>query len=192
MTVLLLEFSYCTQSVRSEPPTNIQGSINKLLRWIRATRSHDPVMVQAHKVVVDILKQDKFRSIAKDLLVEKDFLIVPQRTGPDPIYDNPSNFTHPMNTPGAQYVNSLSSQNQFANANTSATKQFPQPMLYFGQQPMQQEPVTQVNQPQYQTEPFPFMNDFFMSQYLFDNPTTTEFDQTQSFGYNLDDLFPGT
>ena len=151
-------------------------------------QNHDPFMVQAQKVVVDILKQETFRDIAKYILKEEDLLIEePRHLAPNPIHSQPgSDHVHLSNAPSSQNSVNYSLKNPIFKPNTNATEEFPQPPPYAGQQPLQRAPAAELSFVQPQTEAFPFMNELFTDQVMFIDPLMAEFDQTLPLGVGLE------
>lgn len=164
MAVLLLELSYCEDSVRGEY-MNVRNSIKKLLAWMRVMQAYDAVVVRAYRIVVNILKQGTFRSSAKDLLVEE-----------TPAQENPE--------AGLAYDFARPDSGSYT---TEANYQFP---VGLDQLRAPHEAVTpMMHQSQPPAESFQFAEGSFNNPYMFSNPFMTGFDQGQPFGLSIGELW---
>ena len=164
MAVLLLELSYCEDSVRDEY-MNVRNSIKKLLRWLRAMQPYDAVVVRAHRIVVNILKQNIFHSSAKDLLMEEDH--TQERSDSSSAYD----FLRPDSGP---YVAEPSYQFSVGMAQLRDPQEAATPMMH---------------QSQSLTDTFQFADGFYQNPYMFANPFMTGFDQGQPLGLSIGELW---
>lgn len=165
MAVLLLELSFCEESMRDDD-FEVKNTIKKLLRWMRAMQIRDAVVARAYKIVVNILKQGVFRSGAKDLFT-----------------DEYSRQEHPEAITGY----GSSSRPAFGSHVAETRSEFP---VDFGQAVNPQDITnSMINQSPPREEPFQFMEDRFENTNMFANPFMTGFDQGQPFGLNLEDLW---
>ena len=164
MAVLLLELSYCEDSVRDEY-MNVRNSIKKLLAWMRVMQAYDAVVVRAYRIVNNILKQGTFRSSAKDLLVEE--TLSQENTEAGLGYD----FARPD-------TDSYSAEANF---------QFPVGLNQLRAPQDAISPMMHQNQPA--EESFQFAEGSFNSPYMFSNPFMTGFDQGQPFGLSIGELW---
>ena len=158
--VLLLEMAYESVHIKDEKDT-IVSSIKKMIRWLRAMQSNDPVAGRAYNVVWTILKNcsPALQSQANELLaVDAE---TPQ--------ESHSHSHHQQNhlAEQQQTYQWLSGQPTFSS---------PEQQSLFNTQFMPQQPMTAF--PEYDFSSLPFdSSQQFQTHMTFGNPFFTNFDQ---------------
>ncbi|KAL5402472.1 hypothetical protein PMIN04_012984 [Paraphaeosphaeria minitans] len=201
MAVLLLELSYGldhTQGDRSD----VKKGVKKMLHWLGAMRHIDPVVERAHKVVIRILQQHKFRSICNELLGDTSLAYEQTHhlsfnlghTHPGPAVHPPSGSMSQM-PPTEWYNGPFAATTQpegdvFNPATMDPQLTDPQLLAGFGRTQEQQQFPPQMTQMPSQAEHYRYLDYPYNNHFMFSNPFMTSYDEDAPFSLTPDDLWP--
>lgn len=158
MAVFLLEMSYGGVHMTKRDNEDIPKCIKRLVRWLRSMRRVDGVASRAYKVVIGILKNGELR--------EQDDIV-----GILAEDDADTDRGHMLRT-YQETTQAPTSENTFARDEWQAQSDYyPPPNDNFAQMP----------------DPF-FLPDQFQVPQGYGNPFLTNFDQSNPFSLNMDDL----
>ncbi|KAF2439824.1 hypothetical protein P171DRAFT_395811 [Karstenula rhodostoma CBS 690.94] len=193
MAVLLLELSYEMDNMQGDR-SDVKGSVRKMMHWLGAMRHTDAVVERAHKVVIRILQQPKFKAIFSELLAEDNLAHELIHHGafnyghshPEPTAYPPSGSL-PQMPPTEWYGGPFAANTQRKSGDFNPAATDSQLLAGLGQSQAQQQLLNQMPS---QAEQYQYLETPYNNNFMFSNPFMTSYDQDAPFGMIPEDLWP--
>lgn len=197
MAVLLLELSYGLNHKQGDQ-SDVKKSVKLMLHWLGAMRHIDAVVERAHKVVIRILQQHKFKTIFSELLAgHNPAHEQTQHVAPSFVHSHPEPTAYPASEnvtqmpPAERYAGLYAAYTQPESGISNPTSTEHRLFAGLGQSQAQQPLLPQMNQMPSQAEQYQNFENPHNNQFMFSNPFMTSYDQDAPFGLTPDNLWPG-